>query len=95
MIAEISIDSVFVDMDNLHDCSFLNEKKIFALGPGVFEGVAEDFSLFEEALVLMIKLIGDGKFVGRIIALIKEEIIVLILVIDAFLEEVIDLLQVG
>lgn len=94
MITEISIDSIFIDMDNLHDCTFLDEEEVLTLGPCVLESVAEYFSLLKEALVLQVELVGNGKFVRGIIAFVKEEVVVLILVVDAFFKEIVDFLKV-
>lgn len=70
MIAEISIDSVLINMNNFHDCTFLNEKEILSLGPCIFDRVTEDFSFFEECFVLLVEFVGNRNFIRRILALI-------------------------
>ena len=92
MVAEVGVDAVLVDVYDLHDRALLDEEEVLALGPGVLEGVAEDFAAFEEALVLLVEFVGDGQLVGRVIALIEEEVVVLVLIVDPLLEEVVYLL---
>lgn len=79
-------------MDYLHDCSLLDEEEILALGPCVFESVTKDLASLKKALVFLVKLIRDGQFVGGKVALIKEEVVIFIFIIDPLLEEIIDFL---
>lgn len=86
MVAEVCVDAVLIDVHYLHDCALLDEEEVLALRPGVLQGVAEDLPALEEAFVLVVKFVGNGQLIGRIIALIEEEIVVLVLVIDPLLE---------
>ena len=86
VVAEIGVDAVLVDVYDLHDSALLDEEEVLALGPGVLERVAEDLSALEEALVFIIEFVGDGELIGGVVALIEEEVVVLVLVVDALLE---------
>jgi hypothetical protein len=95
VVAEVGKDLVLVDVHDLHDCALFNEEEVLALGPGVLGGIAKYFSLLQERLVLLIHFLRDGRLLGRVLTLIQEEVVVLVLVVDALLEQLVNLLQVG
>ena len=54
MIENIRKNSIIINILNLHHCSFLNEKEIFALCPGVLQSITVDLS-FLEVLSVFVK----------------------------------------
>jgi hypothetical protein len=95
MIAEICENLVSIEVNYLHNGALFDKEEVLALGPCVLSCVTEYLSLLQKRLIFLIHLLGYGSLLRRIFAFIEEEVIVLVLIVDAFLEEVIDLLQVG
>lgn len=95
VVGDVCEYPVFVEVINLHDCSFLDEEEVLAFGPGVLGRVAVNLSLLQELLILLIELYRDELFLRRVLAFVQEEVVVLILLVYLFLEEVLDLFQVG
>jgi hypothetical protein len=88
---------IFMEEYKFHDGAFFDKEEVLALGPGIFEGVGEEFALVvgEELDVLVVKLRLDGGFCRGVVAVIEEEVVVDVFLVDAFPEVFVDFLQVG
>jgi hypothetical protein len=82
-------------MLNLHNCSLLDKEEVFPLGPSVFGRVAVDLSPLQKLLIFLVELLGKRDLLGRLLAFVQEEIVVLVLVIDLFLEEILNFLEIS
>ncbi len=82
-------------MLDFHDCTFLNEEEVFALGPGVFGCVAVDLSLGQKILIFLIQLEGNGHLLGRNLALIQEKVIVNVFIVYLLFEEIFYFFEIG
>lgn len=95
MVTQVGKHLVLVDFDNFHDCSFLDKEEFLALCPCVLDGVTEDLPLLEIVQVLLVYLDIDRCLCARIVAVIKEEVIILVLVINTLTKQLVYLLEVG
>ncbi len=80
-----------------HDGAFFDKEEVLALGPGIFESVGEEFALVvgEELDVLVVELGLDRGFDRGVVAVVEEEVVVYVFLVDAFAEVLVDFLQVG
>ncbi len=97
LILHISKYPILMEEYKFHDGAFLDKEEILALGPGIFEGVCEEFALVvgEELDVLVVELGFDGGFGRGVVAVVEEEVVVDVFLVDAFSEVLVDFLQVG
>ena len=94
VVANISENAVFIDLDHLKNAALCYEEKFFPLCPSVFEGVGVNFALFNVFFVLFIILFRYWIFNVRVFVLIKKKIIVFVLLCYSVREKVFDFLQV-
>ena len=53
MIENIGKNSIVVDIFDLHNCSFLNEKEVFTFGPSIAKSITINLPFLEKLLILM------------------------------------------
>ena len=92
MVTYISKHSIFIYLHQFHHRSFLHKVEVFTFCPGVLQRVAENIPFLQKLLILLIQLDRDRCFLGGILAVIQEEIVVFVFLIDSLLEKIIDFL---